>query len=132
MLGFDYLERQTNGIVTAELSSLKSLLTTLIPTLIGVASKQAIVLTGQACHRMLAEICKPSSSESSAASYSFIPAFTTKAEVALEDEVQRTHSRIQKQTESLLGNVQDELAEEGLNTMEMMWVKQSNLIRKPS
>jgi hypothetical protein len=59
MLGFDYLERQTNGIVTAELSTLKSLLTTLILTLIEVASKQAIVLTGQACHRMLAEICKP-------------------------------------------------------------------------
>lgn len=59
MLGFDYLERQTSGIVTAELSSLKSLLTTLILTLIEVASKQAIVLTRQACHRMLAEICEP-------------------------------------------------------------------------
>jgi hypothetical protein len=69
MLRFDRLDHQTHGMITAQLSSLKNLLTDLTPALINVAAKQAIVETGQAYHKILAEARNPSSVEPNAADY---------------------------------------------------------------
>ncbi|KAG9191137.1 hypothetical protein G6011_09225 [Alternaria panax] len=128
MADFDKLEHQTYGKFTAELSSLKGLFNNLTFTLLEVSSQQAIVLTGQTCYEMFVEARNPLATESSTANYGILPAFNAKVTGAMKDKVLRTYSRVldlEKETDTLLDNIRDELAEQVLSTMEMMWAKRS-------